>query len=132
MQDFNKLIDLARAKARKWQPSPNMEVGGVAAAILTRSGTIFTGVCLDATCGIGFCAEHSAIAKMLEEGESEIVAVVALTHRGRFLPPCGRCRELMFQTNPLNLATRILIDAETSVTLADLLPMRWQEFKTPQ
>jgi hypothetical protein len=47
------------------------ESGGVAAAILTASGAVYTGICIDARCGMGFCAEHSAVAEMLKARESE-------------------------------------------------------------
>lgn len=36
--------------------------GACAAAILTERGDVFTGICIDLACGIGFCAEHAAIA----------------------------------------------------------------------
>ena len=83
--------------------------------------------CIDAACGIGFCAEHSAVAHMVTMGESRIVKVVALSGDGKFMPPCGRCRELLYQVNNGNLDAEILLSPDRSVTLAILLPERWQE-----
>ena len=46
-----------------------MEVGGVAAAIESVSGKIYTGICVDAACTRGICAERNAIFHMLTCGE---------------------------------------------------------------
>jgi len=65
--------------------------GGVGAAIRTVDGNIYTGVCIDLSSGLGFCAEMSAIAQMVTKRETQIDTVVAVT-ADRILPPCGRCR----------------------------------------
>jgi cytidine deaminase len=44
---------------------------------------------------------------------------------GRILPPCGRCRELMFLINGENGSTRIVVEKDKSVPLKELLPYRW-------
>lgn len=46
--------------------------GAVGAALLTTKGNIYTGINIEIACGIGFCAEHSAIAEMLKNRETEI------------------------------------------------------------
>ncbi len=107
--------------------SPECNAGGVGAAILTEVGNVYVGVCMDAACGIGFCAEHAAIAQMITMGESRIVKVVTLSGDGKFMPPCGRCRELIYQVNNENLDAEILLAADRSVTLETLLPARWQD-----
>jgi len=107
--------------------SDECSAGGVSAALLTAAGNVYVGVCIDAACGIGFCAEHSAVAHMVTMGESRIVKVVALSGDGKFMPPCGRCRELLYQVNNGNLDAEILLSPDRSVTLAILLPERWQE-----
>ncbi|WP_330640424.1 hypothetical protein [Acetatifactor aquisgranensis] len=38
-----------------------MDAGGVAAAVLTASGNICTGVCVDTCATLGICAERNAI-----------------------------------------------------------------------
>ena len=63
------------------------------AAILTKAGHVYTGVCIDSACSVGFCAEHAAAAAMLTAGEQEIAKVVAVGYRGNVMPPCGRCRD---------------------------------------
>ena len=97
------------------------DVGGVVCALVTEKGQIHLGVCIDVSCGIGFCAEHAAIAAMLMNGESRIEKIVALWG-DKILPPCGRCREFMWQINPDNAATEVLVEPDKTVTLKELLP----------
>jgi cytidine deaminase len=40
-------------------------------------GNIYTGICIDLGCGLGFCAEVAAIAQMLTHRETRIDEVVA-------------------------------------------------------
>jgi cytidine deaminase len=107
----------------------NCEYGGVAAAILTVKNTVYTGISLDNACGIGFCAEHAAVADMLKHGETEIKMCVAVSKRGKIFPPCGRCRELLYQIDKRNLSAQIVISKQNTVILSELLPLRWQEIK---
>lgn len=123
----NDLIQRARDVVDYRELSPECNAGGVGAAILTEAGNVYTGVCMDAACGIGFCAEHAAIAQMITMGESRIVKIVTLSGDGKFMPPCGRCRELIYQVNNENLDAEILLDADRSATLEALLPARWQD-----
>lgn len=67
--------------------SPFIEAGGVSAAILTKSGNVYLGVCIDTCSGLGMCAERNAMANMLTHGESEIDMVVAVMPDGRVGSP---------------------------------------------
>jgi cytidine deaminase len=120
------LIGTATALAGEFRPGRTCVAGEVAAAILTRAGNVYTGICIDASCSIGFCAEHAAVAEMLKRRESEIAVVVAVDDEGRILPPCGRCRELMWQVNPTNSQARVMLSPTRSVTLFELLPYQHQ------
>lgn len=102
--------------------------GDVAAALLTRAGNVYAGVCIDTASGTGFCAEHSAIAAMVTAGELEIERIVAVwkdendvTH---VLAPCGRCREFIRQVNERNMETGVVLGDENVVKLRELLPHR--------
>ena len=88
---------------------------------------LYTGASIDLPCDIGFCAEHAAVAAMLKDKRTQIKAVVALTHDGKVLPPCGRCRELMNQIDRRNLGAEVLIADGKSVRLRDLLPFPFQD-----
>src|SRR5512134_623105 len=97
--------------------------GDVACALLSSAGNLYLGVCIDISSGIGFCAEHSAIAAMITAGESRIAKIVAIWGENTVLPPCGRCRELMYQIDETNLdSTDVILGESTVVKLRDLLP----------
>lgn len=111
------------AKTRKgWE-----FMGYVGAALVTEKGNIFTGINISLLCGIGFCAEHSAIAEMVKNGETTIKKIVAATAEGNVLPPCGRCREMIYQIDESNLDTMIIISSADKQSLRDLLPHNWQK-----
>jgi cytidine deaminase len=103
----------------------DFSAGSVAAALETSNGNIFTGICIDIACGIGFCAEHSAITEMLKNRETRIVKILAISNEG-FMPPCGRCREFIFQIDKDNVETQVYLSGDSFVTLDELLPKRWQ------
>ena len=104
---------------------PDFSAASVGAALLTTEGNLYTGINIDVACGIGFCAEHSAIAEMLKNRETQIEMIVAVNDEG-ILPPCGRCRELMFQINNENIYTKVYLSKEKYMTLEELLPIRWK------
>jgi len=120
----NELIAVANALVGEFVPSKNVSAGDVAAALITDSGHVYTGICVDTGCSMGFCAEHAAIAEMLKARESIIRTIVAVLAGSRVIAPCGRCRELIWQVNPENAGTRVLMGNGKIVTLADLLPNR--------
>lgn len=107
--------------------SPFIEAGGVAAAILTKAGNIYVGVCIDTASTLGMCAERNAIANMITNGESRIDKVVAVTPDGKVGSPCGACREYMMQLDKNSGDIEILLNLETKeiVTLKELLPDWW-------
>ena len=122
MNNFEALYKKAFEISPTRKLSEYASCGGVGAALLATNGTIYTGVCIDAQCSLGFCAEHSAAAEMLKHGESRVVEIVAVLWDGKVLPPCGRCRELLSQINPENKKTIIHFAKDRSKTLAELLP----------
>ena len=103
-------------------------VGGVAAAIESASGKIYTGICVDGACSLGICAERNAIFNMLTNGEQEIKRVIAINWDGKAMPPCGACRELMTQLMPERYSEiEIMLDYEKDevITLGELTPNWW-------
>ncbi len=107
--------------------SPFIEAGGVASAILTKSGRIYVGVCIDTASTLGMCAERNAIANMITNGESQIDKVVAVMEDGSVGSPCGACRELMMQLDKNSDGIEILMNRETKETkkLGELIPDWW-------
>ena len=105
-----------------------MEAGGVAAAIESTSGKIYTGICVDVASTLGVCAERNAIFNMLTRGEHAIRRVIAVNWDGKAMPPCGACRELMTQLMPDNYkGIEVMLDCEKCriVNLGDLTPDWW-------
>lgn len=101
-----------------------LKAGWVGAALRSSSGRLYTGICVDLACGIGFCAEHSAIAEMLKHRETQIASIVAVNSNG-VVPPCGRCRELIAQLDEANSETAVVIAHDRAVPLKELLPQYW-------
>lgn len=62
---------------------------------------------------------------MITHNESRIITIVAVDQNGKIISPCGRCRELIYQINPQNSDTRILLRDGGSATLKELLPNHW-------
>ena len=121
------LYDRAKAVQCERQLSPLMEVGSVAAAVLTDKGNIYTGVCIDTACGMGMCAERNAMAHMITCGESKITKVVAVMPDGSTGTPCGVCREFMMQLDKDSKDIEILLSLEPlqTVKLGEQLPDWW-------
>lgn len=100
--------------------------GDVAAAVLSETGDVFTGVCVD-TPGWGLCAERSAAAAMITAGQYGIRKIVAVWREessGKLyvLPPCGICREFLRSISDSNLEAEVVLGEAQSATLQALLP----------
>lgn len=126
--EWDRMVAAARAVQNGRKISDYVEAGGVAAAILSASGRIYTGVCVDTCSTLGICAERNAIFNMLTNGEQEIRKVVAIMSNGKSGAPCGACRELMVQLMPKTYKqVEILMDHESErvMTLGQLTPEWW-------
>lgn len=125
---WNEMYEAAKAVQNERKISDYVDAGGVAAAVLSKSGKIYTGVCIDTCATLGICAERNAIFNMITNGESEISRVLAIMPDGRSGAPCGACRELMVQLMPDNYKDiEILLDYENerTITLGEITPEWW-------
>ncbi len=124
---WKELYDIAKAKLNPREISPFIEAGGVAAAILTDKGNIYTGVCIDTACSLGMCAERNAIANMITNGESKIVKLVCVMSDGSVGSPCGACREYLMQLDKDSRNMEILVNLEENkvVRLSEIVPDWW-------
>ena len=124
---WEKLYNAAKKVQNARTVSPFIEAGGVAAAVLTKGGNIYVGVCIDTACTLGMCAERNAIANMITNGESQIEKLVAIMPDGKVGSPCGACREYMMQLDKDSGEIEILVDCETrkTIRLKELLPDWW-------
>ena len=127
MDIWEKLYTAARQVQNDRTVSPFIEAGGVAAAVLTKAGNIYLGVCIDTAASLGMCAERSAIANMITNGESQIEKVAAVMPDGTVGPPCCACRELMMQLDRDSGDIEILLDyaSRRTVRLRELVPHWW-------
>lgn len=127
MDQWTELYNEARRVQKAWEVSPFIEAGGVAAALLTKKGTVYVGVCIDTASSLGMCAERNAIANMLTNGESQIEKIVAVLSDGSVVAPCGVCRESMMQLAKDSGEIEVLLDYEERKVsnLKELLPNWW-------
>lgn len=125
---WSELYNAAKAVQNDRKISEYVEAGGVAAAILSGAGRIYTGVCVDTCSTLGICAERNAIFNMLTNGEQRIEKVLAIMPDGKTGAPCGACRELMTQLMPedyRNVEIMLDYDSGRVVTLGELTPEWW-------
>lgn len=123
MTDMEKqrLIDVANTvRQHAYVPYSNYRVG---AAVLTKSGRVFTGVNVEnASYPETMCAERVAVFKAVSEGERDLEMISVVTDNGG--SPCGGCRQVLVE---FGLDTIVLIaNGEGKIlkemTVKDLLP----------
>ena len=125
---WDRLYAAAAAVRNERRISEYVTCGEVSAAILSGSGRIYTGVCIDTCSTLGICAERNAIFNMITNGEQEIKKVIAILPDGSSGAPCGACRELMVQLMPEKYkGIEIMMNyrKERTMTLGDLTPEWW-------
>ncbi|RKD29478.1 cytidine deaminase [Thermohalobacter berrensis] len=108
------------AKEKAYSPYSGFKVG---AALLTKSGKIFTGCNIEnASYTPTICAERTAIAKAVSDGEREIVAI-AITGDSEWTYPCGVCRQVIreFGNNAIIIITKSE-EEYREYTLSELFP----------
>ena len=121
------LIDKARSLVKPKEMRHGFTTADCGCALLSAEGNLYLGVSIDTPSSMGFCAEHSAIAAMVTNGEYKIKKIVAADGDGIVLPPCGRCREFMYQIDKDNMATDVIVKNDKVEKLKDLLPYPWDE-----
>ncbi len=121
----------AEAVLNARQISEFVSAGEVSAAVLSKSGKIYTGVCIDTCSTLGICAERNAIFNMITNGENEIARVLCIPPVEGKGAPCGACRELMVQLMPTSYKDiEIMLDYRTgkTVRLGDITPEWWIDY----
>ena len=125
---WDRLYQAASSVRNERRLSDYVTCGEVSAAILSGSGRIYKGVCIDTCSTLGICAERNAIFNMITNGEHVIEKVIAILPDGSSGAPCGACRELMVQLMPENYkGVEVMMDykRERIVTLGELTPEWW-------
>ena len=127
-QVWTEMLEAATAVLKPRTISDYVTAGEVAAAVRSKSGRIYTGVCIDTCSTLGICAERNAIFNMITNGEQEIDKVLCILPDGKNGAPCGACRELMVQLMPGKYYDiEILMDYEYGrvMTMGELTPEWW-------
>jgi len=78
----NELIEKAKEVAKLHKVSEDVRIGDAGCALVTNKDNVYLGVSIHACCGVGFCAEHSAIASMVLNNEYRIKKIVAVSSDG--------------------------------------------------
>ena len=128
MISVDEMIDLAK-EARHWAHAPysNFSVG---AALLSSDGRVFTGCNVEnSTYGLSMCAERVAIFKAISEGATEISRVVVVTDHESIAPPCGCCRQMIWEFSSSNTEVVLanLSGDVRSYQITELLPEAFDE-----
>jgi cytidine deaminase len=99
----------------------------IGAALVTRSGNVFTGVHIEAYIGrVTVCAEAIAIGAAATAGDTDIDTIVAVNELGEVVSPCGMCRELIGDYAP---TAEVIIPRNrqpVAVPVTELLPDKYQ------
>ena len=124
---YNEDIELAKnARLKAYSPYSSFQVG---AALRSKSGKIYLGSNIENHGIQGICAERTAFAKALSEGEREFDRITVVgSPKGEECTekcmPCGYCRQFMseFVNNDFKIC---VVDKENNVeeyTIDELLP----------
>nr|WP_099187285.1 cytidine deaminase [Tepidibacter mesophilus] len=94
--DNKELLKIAeKAKENAYVPYSKFHVG---AALLTKSGKVFTGCNVEcASYGGTNCAERTAIFKAVSEGEREFEKIAITSDNIGETYPCGICRQVILE-----------------------------------
>lgn len=119
------LLAAAReAAGAAYVPYSNFPVG---AALVTRSGDIFTGANIEnASYGLTVCAERTAVFAAALAGHREIAAIAVAAPRAVRASPCGACRQVLNEFAPSDGEMTVVLASEDgfqTTTLSALLPM---------
>ena len=117
--EYDELILQARAViAARYRPDWHH----VGAALLTRSGAVFSAVHIEAYVGrVTVCAEAVAVGMAATAGDTDIQAAVAVYHDGRIVSPCGMCRELLADY----AQNCIVIVGREAIPVSELIPLKY-------
>ena len=129
--DLARLVEAAVAVRRHAHaPYSKYQVG---AAILTRSGALYTGSNVEnASYGATLCAERSAIAAMVAAGDADPVACAVATAGPEPGAPCGICRQVLAEFAHDMVISLVAVDPKGRVVrrkrtrLAALLPQAFR------
>lgn len=135
MDIWEKLYQSAKPLYKPAELNKFIYANNVVCALESKSGKIYTGVCVEGLCGtINLCAERVALLNMLQDGEMEVKRIISFRGtppEGLDGLPCGCCRETLMEFSAENKNTEIMVDynKRETITLEKLLPNWWGYMK---
>jgi|SRR6266566_6775160 cytidine deaminase len=108
------------AMGRAYAPYSDFAVG----AAVIANGRIFTGQNIEnASYPVSVCAERNAVGRMIDAGERRLDAVAVVTAAESPTPPCGACRQVLWEFGPESIVVAETTGGERLTwALEDLLP----------
>jgi len=122
------LIKAAKEVLQKNYQEPQHTVG---AAVLCSSGKIYVGINVE-SCGYGPCAEPIAIGAAFTNGERILERIVAIGKQSEphvIIPPCGNCRQLIYNYAPECMVILSQKNNIVKVKIKELLPEAYSDFE---
>lgn len=113
------------ALENSYAPYSNCKVG---AALLCKNGNIYTGCNIEnASFSPTLCAERTAFAKAISEGDTDFVGIAVAGKKGDTLTaftPCGVCRQVMAEFCDSDFKILVVTSNDTfnEYTLSEILP----------
>jgi len=97
----------------------------VGAALETTDGQIITGCNIEnASYGLTVCAERVAIFKAISEGHRAFRRIVVVADTASPTPPCGACRQIMWEfCGDIEVVMANLTAETATLQMKDLLPL---------
>jgi cytidine deaminase len=90
--------EATRVAQLAYAPYSHLHVG---AAAMVHDGRIVSGCNVEnASFGLTLCAECGLVSALHASGGGSLRAVVCVDRAGKYLAPCGRCRQLLFEHGP--------------------------------
>jgi len=125
VSDPQALIDEAVRQARDamtraYAPYSGFKVG----AAIVAGGRVFTGQNIEnASHPVAVCAERNAVAHMVNAGVLRIDVVAVATEADKPTPPCGACRQVLWEFGPESIVVAETPSGERVIwALEELLP----------
>ena len=116
---------IAAARAARERAVADYSGFKVGAALETSNGQIITGCNIEnATYGLTVCAERVAIFKALSEGHRAFTRIVVVADTPSPTPPCGACRQIMWEfCGDIEVVMANLTAETATLQMKDLLPL---------
>ena len=116
-----------KARENAYAPYSAFKVG---AAVLSKKGNIYTGANVEnVSYPCGTCAEQSAIAAMVANGDYEISDIVIVADSQNLITPCGACLQRISEFSGKNTTVHSadLTGIKKSYKINALLPTAFKE-----